>query len=139
MITFFVCHNSCFFTYTKGLFGDGLDRTQLKISKKKKISKSTPTFLLFISYQLLFITIQIKKSLQNKKFHFFIQNILFFFSHQSNLLQYQSISSSPVHCQTQPKSLTILDKKGEESTRRKEQGKIIQISMIEREWGNFYL
>jgi hypothetical protein len=34
--------------------------------------KSTPTFLLFTSNQSLFITIQIKKSLQNKIFHFII-------------------------------------------------------------------
>jgi hypothetical protein len=45
----------------------GLDRTQ---KFKKLLSKSTITFLFFISYQLLFITIQIKKSLQNKIFIF---------------------------------------------------------------------
>ena len=51
----------------------GLDR-----KPKKILSKSTPTFLLFISHQSHFITIQIKKSLQNKIFYFSIQNILTF-------------------------------------------------------------
>ena len=48
-------------------------------------------FLLFTSHQSLFIIIQIKKLLQNKFFHFFIQNI-FFSSHQPNLLQYRPTS-----------------------------------------------
>jgi hypothetical protein len=39
---------------------------------KKFFLKLTQTFLLFTSNQLLFITFQIKKSLQNKIFHFFI-------------------------------------------------------------------
>jgi hypothetical protein len=69
----------------------------------KKFSKSTPTFLLFISHQSLFITIQIKKLLQNKKkFIFLYKTFLLFSSHQLNLLQYQSTFSSPVHYQTQP-------------------------------------
>jgi hypothetical protein len=54
----------------------GLDWTQ---NFKNFFLKSTPTFLLFISYQSHFITIQLKKLLQNKIFHFFIQNILTFF------------------------------------------------------------
>jgi hypothetical protein len=71
-------------------------------SPKFFFSKSTSIFLLFISHQSLFITFQIKKSLQNKKFHFSIQNILTFSSYQSNLLQYQSTSSNPIPSQTQP-------------------------------------
>jgi hypothetical protein len=42
-----------------------------------------PIFLLFILHQSLLTTIQIKKSLQKKFFHFFIQNILTFSPHQS--------------------------------------------------------
>jgi hypothetical protein len=58
----------------------GKDRTRLcKIPKK--ISQNQPQhFYFFISHQSLFITSQIKKkSLQNKKFHFSMQNILTFF------------------------------------------------------------
>jgi hypothetical protein len=57
----------------------GFDRIGLSQNPKKNFSKLIPIFLLFLSHQSLFITIQIKKSLQNKKFHFFIQNILTFF------------------------------------------------------------
>jgi hypothetical protein len=60
-------------------------------SPKKIFSKSTSIFLLFISHQSLFITFQIKKSLQNKKFHFSIQNILTFF-----LLSIKS-ATVPIH------------------------------------------
>jgi hypothetical protein len=46
----------------------------------KKISQNQSQHsYFFISHQSLFITIQIKKSLQNKKFHFSIQNIITFF------------------------------------------------------------
>jgi hypothetical protein len=58
---------------------------------KKFLLKSTPTFLLFILYQSLFITIQLKKSLQNKIFHFFIQNLLtFFFFSYINQIYYNT-------------------------------------------------
>ena len=56
-----------------------MDRIGPTQNPKKNFSKPTIAFLLFILHQSLFITIQIKKSLQNKKFHFFIQNILTFF------------------------------------------------------------
>jgi hypothetical protein len=51
----------------------GLDRS------KKFLLKSIAIFLLSILHQSFFIIIQIKKSLQNKNFHFFVQNILTFF------------------------------------------------------------
>ena len=72
---------NCFRSNRKPIFADcvwqwsWLDQTQ---KSKKILSKSTLIFLL-ISHQSLFITIQIKKSLQNKIFHFFIQDILTFF------------------------------------------------------------
>jgi hypothetical protein len=62
----------------------------ITISQKNQ-HQNILTFSLFISHHSFFITIQIKKSLQNKTFslsiplsHFFISNIFtFFFSHQS--------------------------------------------------------
>jgi hypothetical protein len=49
--------------------------------KKKKISKSTLTFLLFISHQSLLIIIQIKKITTKQKISFFFIQTFLFFSH----------------------------------------------------------
>jgi hypothetical protein len=56
----------------------------------------------FISHQLLFITFQIKNNYKTKNFTFLYKTFLLFSSYQSNLLQYQSTSSSPVLSQTHP-------------------------------------
>jgi hypothetical protein len=73
-------------------------------SSKFFFSKSTSIFLFFISHQSLFITFQIKKSLQNKKFYFSIKNILTFF-----LLSIKS-ATVPIHYfQSNPFPNTTLD------------------------------
>ena len=46
---------------------------------QKFFLKSTPTFLFFTSNQSFFITFQIKKSVQNKIFHFFYIKHSYFF------------------------------------------------------------
>jgi hypothetical protein len=94
-------------------------RTQKKKRDYYFLSKSTPTFLLFTLHQLLFITIQIKKSTTKLLsnffifffFHFFIQNILTFFFFFF-LTSIKSATASvhfifQVLWQTHPKSFTF--------------------------------
>jgi hypothetical protein len=77
-----------------------MDQTGPTQNPKKHFSKSTPTFLLFISHQSLFITIQIKKKNTTKqKKSFFYTKYSYVFSHinqichnTSPLSQVQSIA-----------------------------------------------
>jgi hypothetical protein len=96
----------------------GLNPTQ---NPKKLFSKLIKTFLLFISYQSLYITIQIKKSLQNKKFQFFYTKHSYFFLHINQicyntdpLSQVQSITKHSLqysnHRRIRQTSTTLLPK-----------------------------
>ena len=73
------------------LFAKGLDWIQ---NFNFFFLKSTSTFLFLYHINNFFIIIQIKKSLQNNVFHFFIQNI--FFSH-INQIYYGSNLLLQVH------------------------------------------
>jgi hypothetical protein len=56
-----------------------MDRTEPTQNLKKKFSKLTPIFLLYISHQLLFIPIQIKKITTKQKISFFYTKHSYFF------------------------------------------------------------
>jgi hypothetical protein len=60
--------------------------------KKKKISKSTPTFLFFKLHQSLFITIQIKKIITKQKILFFYTKYFYFFPHINQIYYTTTVS-----------------------------------------------
>ena len=105
-----------------------MDRTDSTQNFKKFFLKLTPIFFLFISYRSLFITTQNKKnkkkSLLNKKFHFFYTKYIYIFfltSIKFVMVPVNFLKSSPL--------LNIA-----KNTGRKKHNKLIRLTHITCTW-----
>ena len=95
----------------KALFSKGVDWTQKNISHYSSQNQFQHSyFLIFTSHQLLFITIQIKKSLKNFFFFFFFNSLnktfLLFFSHMNQICFWSTsfFKSFAKHSQSYPEN-----------------------------------
>jgi hypothetical protein len=83
------------------LFANGWD--WICKTSKKKFFKINPNIFIFYITSITFYHFSNKKITTKQKISlFYIKHSYFFFSYQSNLLQYQSTSSNPITFQTQP-------------------------------------
>ena len=78
-----------------------MDRTESNPKSQKILIKINSNILTFYITSIIFYYYSNKKITTKQKISLFLyKTFLLFFSHQLNLLQYRSTSSSSVHCQT---------------------------------------